>query len=161
VLEDVVFDDVRLRIVRGAQSESYGGNIDLRGARDMARSLFERDLPALLAERVGRLTLRGFEVEWGENVPEFFTHAVECVEFRDLEIERFRGRQAQATGSAIRLARGEDVVVRNSRAARGTDLFVEATDVTGWTVDVGNDVRAAKTPTVPPDFGRRGRRPGR
>jgi hypothetical protein len=144
VIEDVVLDDVRLRLVRGPQSDAYGGNVDLRGARDMARSLFERDLPALLAERVGRLTLRGFEVEWGEDVPAFFTHAVECAGFREVEIDRFRGRQAQETGSALCLVGGKDVVVRNSRATCGTDVFLETRDVTEPPVLTGNDVRAAR-----------------
>ncbi len=154
VIEDVVFDDVRLRVVRGPQSDTYGGNVDLRGARDLEQSLFARDLPALLAERVGRLQLHGFEVEWDEDVPGFFTHAVECSDFRELEIERFRGRQAQEKGSTLRLARGEDVVIRDSRATEGTDLFVEATEVTGRVVLADNDVRAARTPTVPPALGR-------
>jgi hypothetical protein len=116
--------------------------VDLRGARDLARSLFARDLPALLAERVGRLTLRDFEVEWGEDAPAFFTHAVECVDFREVEIDRFRGRQAHQTGSALCLVRGKDVVVRNSRATSGTDVFLETRDITDPPVVTGNDVRA-------------------
>jgi hypothetical protein len=154
---DVSLDDVRLRIVRGPQSEAYGGNIDLRGARDMAHSLFERDLPALLAERIDRLTLRGLEVSWGEDVPAFFTHAVECREFGEVEIERFRGRQARGTGSALRLADGGDVEIRDSRATEGTDVFVEATDVIGRVALADNDLRAATTPAAPPDFGGAGR----
>lgn len=95
-----------------------------------------------------RLTLRGFEVEWDEDVPGFFTHAVECVELRDLEIERFRGRQAGETGSALRLDRGEDAVVRNSRATEGTDAFVEATGVGGRVLVEDNDLRRARRPSV-------------
>jgi hypothetical protein len=47
------------------------------------------------------------------------------------------------------LAGGEDAVVRNSRAAAGTDTFVEATAVTGRAVFDGNDVRAARQPRTP------------
>jgi hypothetical protein len=77
-------------------------------------------------------------------------------------VDGFRGRQAGRAGSAIRLAGGEDAVVRDSRAAAGTDTFVEATGVTGRTVFAGNDVRAARRPAVPASFGApggRGRRP--
>jgi hypothetical protein len=154
---DVTFDDVRVRIVRGPQSEAYGGNIDLRGARDLSHSLFERDLPALLAERIDRLTLRAFEVTWGDDVPAFFSHAVECREFGEIEIEGFRGRQAGVTGSAVLLAEGGDVVIRDSRATAGTDVFVSASDVSGRAVLADNDVRAAATPVAPPGFGRDGR----
>jgi hypothetical protein len=152
-VENVLFDDVQLKVQRGPQSDAYGGNVDLRSAPTPELSLFGRDLPALLAKEVDRLRLHGFEVEWGEDVPEFFTHAVECEGFRELEVERFRGRQAQEAGTAIRLLRGEDAIVRNGRATRGTDVFVEATDVTGRTVFAGNDVRGAKTSTIPPDLG--------
>jgi hypothetical protein len=67
-------------------------------------------------------------------------------------VDGFRGRQAQPAGSAIRLVRGEDAVVRDSRAAAGTDAFVEATEVTGRTVLAGNDVRRAKRPVIPPSL---------
>ena len=89
-------------------------------------------------------------------MPSYFTHAIEAESFRELVVDGFRGRQAQNTGSAIRLVGGEDAVVRDSRAAAGTDTFVEATEVTGRTVFTGNDVRAAHRPAVPPSFARPG-----
>ena len=98
-------------------------------------------------------------------MPSYFTHAIEAESFRELVVDGFRGRQAQNTGSAIRLVGGEDAVVRDSRAAAGTDTFVEATEVTGRTVFTGNDVRAARRPAAPASFARpggpgRGRGPG-
>ena len=102
--------------------------------------------------------MRNLAVEWADDVPSFFTHAIEAESFRELVVDGFRGRQAQKTGSAIRLAGGEDAVVRDSRAAAGTDTFVEATAVTGRTVFTGNDVRAARQPVVPTTFARPGGR---
>ena len=97
-------------------------------------------------------------------MPSYFTHAIEAESFREIVVDGFRGRQAQKTGSAIRLVRGEVAVVRDSRAAAGTDTFVEATEVTGRTAFTGNDARAARQPAVPASFGApsgrgRGRRP--
>ncbi len=152
VVEDVVFDDVRVRLRRGTNSEDWGGNVDMRLTRDPKLSLFARDLPALLARHTDRLTVRNLTVAWAEDVPAFFTHAIEAESFRELVVDGFRGRQAGAAGSAIRLSKGEDVVVRDSRAAAGTDAFVEATEVTGRTVLAGNDVRRAKRPVVPPSL---------
>jgi polygalacturonase len=152
VVEDVTFDDVRLRLRRGPNSDDWGGNVDMRLTRDPKLSLFKRDLPALLARHTDRLTVRNLTVDWAEDVPSFFTHAIEAESFRELVVDGLRGRQAGATGAAIRLSGGEDVVVRDSRAAAGTDAFVEATDVTGRTVLAGNDVRRAKRPVVPPSF---------
>jgi hypothetical protein len=124
----------------------------MRLTRDPKLSLFERDLPALLARHTGRLTVKDLTVEWAGDVPSYFTHAIEAESFRELEVDGFRGRQAQAAGSAIRLVKGEDAVVRDSRAAAGTDTFVEATDVTGRAVFTGNDVRAARRPVSPASF---------
>jgi hypothetical protein len=144
VIEDVTIDDVRVRVRRGPNSDSWGGNVDMRLTRDPKLSLFRRDLPALLALHTERLSVRGLSVEWAEDIPAYFTHAIECEDFKDLEVERFRGRQAQKTGSAIRLVKGEDAIVRDSRAAEGTDAFLEATDVTGRRFFSNNDLRAAR-----------------
>jgi hypothetical protein len=152
-IEDVTFDDVRLRLRRGPCSDAWGGNVDMRLTRDAELAVFKRDLPALLALHTERLTVRNLAVEWADDVPAYFTHAIEAGAFRELVVDGFRGRQAQSTGSAIRLAKGEDAVVRDSRAAAGTDTFVEATEVTGRTVLTGNDTRAARQPVVPASFG--------
>jgi polygalacturonase len=143
-LEEVSLEDVRLRIRRGPQSDTYGGNVDLRTTRDPQHALFKRDLPALLARHVDGLAVRDLRVEWAPDVPSFFTHAIECEEFRDLEVLRFRGRQAQKTGSAIRLRRGTDVVVSDSRAAPGTDTFLDMTGVGGRRFVSNNDTREAR-----------------
>ncbi|MCK7471929.1 MAG: hypothetical protein MZU95_14945 [Desulfomicrobium escambiense] len=86
---------------------------------------FKRDLPALLARHTERLAVRNLTVEWADDIPAYFTHAIEAESFRELLVDGFRGRQAQEAGSAIRLASGEDAIVRDSRAATGTDTFVE------------------------------------
>ena len=160
VIEDVTFDDVRVRVRRGPNSDTWGGNVDMRLTREPKLSLFERNLPALLARHTERLAVRNLTVEWADNVPAYFTHAIEAESFRELLVDGFHGRQAQKAGSAIRLANGEDAVVRDSRAAAGTDTFVEATEVTGRTVFTGNDVRASRVPVVPTTFALRGG-PGR
>jgi hypothetical protein len=125
----------------------------MRLTRDPKLSLFERDLPALLALHTDRLSVRNLTVEWADDVPSYFTHAIEAESFRELVVDGFRGRQAQKAGSAIRLVGGEDAVVRDGRAAAGTDKFVEATGVMGRTVFTGNDVRAARQPVAPASFG--------
>ena len=159
-IEDVALDDVRVRVRRGPNSDTWGGNVDMRLTRDPQLALFGRDLPALLARHTDRLSVRNLTVEWADDVPAFFTHAIEAESFRELVVEDFRGRQAQKTGAAIHLASGQDAIVRDSRAAAGTDTFVEATEVTGRTVFAGNDTRAARRPVVPASFAA-GRRPGR
>jgi len=152
-IEDVTLDDVRVHIRRGPNSDTWGGNVDMRLTRDPKLAVFKRDLPALLALHTERLAVRNLAVEWAEDVPAYFTHAIEAESFRELVVDGFRGRQAQKAGSVIRLVKGEDAVVRDSRAAAGTDTFVEATGVTGRTIFAGNDTRAARQPVVPTSFG--------
>jgi polygalacturonase len=152
-IEDVTFDDVRVRVRRGPNSDAWGGNVDMRLTRDPKLAVFKRDLPALLALHTERLAVRNLAVEWADDVPAYFTHAIEAESFRELVVDGFRGRQAQKAGSAIRLVKGEDAVVRDSRAAAGTDTFVEATGVTGRTIFTGNDTRAARRPVAPASFG--------
>jgi Glycosyl hydrolases family 28/Pectate lyase superfamily protein len=153
VIERVSLEDVQIRIKRGPQSDTYGGNVDLRLTRDPEHALFARDLPAVLALHTDRLALRNVEVEWADDVPAYFTHAIECEAFRELVVDGFRGRQAGRTGAAIGLSKGEDVIVRHSRAAEGTDTFVETHEVTGRAVVSEDDVRAAKVAVSPPAFG--------
>ncbi len=153
-LEDVTLDDVRLRIRRGTHSDAWGGNVDLRATREPGRALFKRDLPALLAVHTDSLSVRNLAVDWADDVPAYFSHAIEAEAFRELVVDGFRGRQAPKAGAAIRLAGGEDVVVRDSRAAAGTDVFVEATEVTGRRLLAGNDVRSARRTARPASFGR-------
>jgi hypothetical protein len=143
-IEDVAFEDVKVTLRRGPQSDAWGGNLDLRMTRDARHALFRRDIPALLATHVERLAVRGLDVRWGEDPPAFFTHAVECEDFEDVSIERFRGRQAQVIGSAIRLSRGKDAIVERSRATSGCDTFFEAAAVTGRVLVSSNDTRAAR-----------------
>jgi polygalacturonase len=148
-LEDITLDDVRVRIRRGTHSDAWGGNVDLRQTREPGRALFKRDLPALLAVHTDRLAVRNLAVDWADDVPDYFAHAIEAEAFRELVVDGFRGRQARRTGAAIRLANGEDVVVRDSRAAPGTDVFVEAAGVGGRKLLAGNDVRSARRAARP------------
>ncbi len=132
-------------------SDTWGGNVDMRLTRDPKLALFKRDLPALLALHTERLAVRDLTRRVGRRTcPSFFTHAIEAESFRELVVDGFRGRQAQKTGSAIRLRRGEDVVVRDSRAAPDTDTFVEATEVTAG--------RSSPATTRAPSASRRRRR---
>lgn len=143
-IEDLSFEDVRMTLRRGPHSDAWGGNLDLRLTRDPRQALFAHDIPAVLARHVDGLALRGLDVRWGGDPPAFFSHAIDCEEFREVAIERFRGRQAQVSGSAIRLRRGVDAVVERGRATAGCDTFCEASEVTGRVLVSNNDTRAAR-----------------
>lgn len=69
LLREISFDDVDLTIQRGPLSDSYGGNIDLRPANDLALAIFSHRIPAILAHGVNGLDLRHFHVHWGAGLP--------------------------------------------------------------------------------------------
>ena len=137
-----------------------------RGALLGGALVFERDLPAVLALHTDRLSVRNLTIEWADDVPSYFTHAIEAESFRELVVDGFRGRQAQKAGSAIRLAGGEDVVVRNSRAGAGT-RHVRGGDGGDGTNRLQRQRRPGRSPAGgagfvrPPEAGTRSRPGGR
>jgi hypothetical protein len=92
LLEDIEMDDINLTIQRGELSDSYGGNIDLRPTNDISLGIFKRDIPALFASYIDGLVVRNFRVNWGGNMPSYFTHALECVHFKRVNIEGLEQR---------------------------------------------------------------------
>jgi hypothetical protein len=86
-------------------------------------------------------------------VPAVLAFHTDRLTVRELVVDGFRGPQAPRAGAAIMLARGEGFVVRDSRAAAGTDMLVEATEVTGRRLLAGNDVRSARWAARPASLG--------
>jgi hypothetical protein len=85
--------------------------------------------------------------EWGEDKPDFFSSAIECEDFKTLEIDGVEGRQAldSSSGVAISLSHGSGVSIRDSKADVGTSTFLLTHDVSDERVFAGNDLRDAKT----------------
>jgi len=97
------------------------------------------------------LKLSNFEVEWDGKLPEFFSQAIECENFRNMEVDGFVGRQAQTEGknSAISLSNGSGVSIRDSVAAEGTQTFLAHTGITGGILLLNNDLSRAKVVISP------------
>ena len=140
-VEDVVFDRFDLRMRNSSLQPSYGGNFDLRAAADFSQALFEHGIPGLFFRHATGLRIRGFRLHWGDDVPPFFTHAIEGEEFHDVEIQGFEGRPA--AGAAIALRHGSGVTIRDCRAAEGTDTFLEQIGVKDQRLFANNDLSGA------------------
>jgi hypothetical protein len=87
-LENIKLNNVRLRIKNGAETLTYGGNFDLRPTAAIEKQLFEHDIPGLYAQYVKGLVIEDFSLDWDDNLPSFFTNAIECVNVIDLDINR-------------------------------------------------------------------------
>lgn len=157
-LHDIVFDQVKFRIraPRPKVSEMAGGNFDFRWtATERAHAVFKHDIPAFYARYFEGLDIRGLNIAWADDVPSYFSNAIECEDFRRLDVDAFYGRQATHTAAkeSILLRRGQDVTIRNSKAATGTLTFLSATELAGDGLFSGNDLHAAKQALAGPESG--------
>lgn len=146
----ITLQEVRLHISAPAReiAADVGGNFDLRGAvvRSPDDAIFKHDIPALYARYVNDLNIHGLEVNWDSNLPGYFSSAIECEHFRNLQIEGFEGRQAHLKGNApaIALSNGSVVSIRDADAAPGTGTFLTAHDIRADGLFVDNDVKNAR-----------------
>ncbi|HXN50146.1 MAG TPA: glycosyl hydrolase family 28-related protein [Bryobacteraceae bacterium] len=148
-VRDIGFDRVRLRIhaPRAAVARGAGGNFDLRWtATSLAGAVFAHDIPAVYCRYLAGLKVRGFELEWDRNLPDYFSNALSCEDFSGLDLEDFSARQAAADAPqpVILLRNGVGVSIRGSVARAGSGTFLSLSGVSGLGLFVNNDVAAAR-----------------
>jgi len=150
-ISNVSLDGVTLHIRNSSLNPSYGGNFDLRPAYDTRVAIFKHDIPAVFSRYTDGLTIRRLELEWDDNLPEFFDHAILCEHFTGLVIDAFDGRSPHRgrTNAAIALQHGRDVFIRNCIADEGTATFLSHEDVTGDVLLANNDLGHAGKPISP------------
>jgi hypothetical protein len=90
-MKNIRFNNVQLSIVKGKETFTKGGNFDLRPTADVNKQIFEHDIPGLYAQYIDNLTLLDFGLTWGEGLPDFFTHGIECHDVKNLLINNFTG----------------------------------------------------------------------
>lgn len=90
-LENISFNNVQLRMRKGKETLTYGGNFDLRPASPVAMQIFEHDIPGIYAKYVNGLDIKDFKLSWDKDLPAFFTHGIECLEVKNLAINDFVG----------------------------------------------------------------------
>jgi len=101
-IQSVSFNNIDLKIVNGKETRDYGGNFDLRPAADIKKQLFMHDIPGFYALNVDGLDIRDFRLEWGEDLPSFFTDGIECNTVKDLLIKDFVGEANPNSKEGIR-----------------------------------------------------------
>ena len=91
IIRNITFNNLTFELIDSKLNDVAGGNIDLRGCLDEKHQLFQRDIPAFLAQHVTGLTIENFRLEWkGTRMP-YFTHGIEVNNFEDLVIHNFQG----------------------------------------------------------------------
>lgn len=151
-IRDLSFDRIKLRIRGGAKSDAVGGNFDLRGIGGGPElAIFAHPIPGLYGQYVDGLKIRGFELEWIDPVPSYFSDGIYVEHFTNLVIGDFTGRQAQpaGAGAAISLHHGATVTIRDCAAAPGTGTFVLLDEVRDQRLFAQNDLANARQATEP------------
>jgi Pectate lyase superfamily protein/Glycosyl hydrolases family 28 len=148
-LKGITFDQVRftIRSPRKQVAQMAGGNFDFRWtAGSLARAVFKHDIPALYLRFVDGMRINDLHLDWEEGLPDYFSNAIECEDFRELSIELFEGRAARADANltTIDLLRGAGVSIVNNKALPGTGTFLRTEQVSGQGIFALNDLRTAK-----------------
>ncbi len=149
IIRDITFDQIRIEIraPKPSVAQSVGGNFDLRWtATSLANAVFKHDIPAVYCRYIDGFKIQGFQISWGNDLPEYFSNAIECEDFHDLSVADFEGRQAfsSSPNAVIALHHGSDVSIRDSRAETGTGVFLSLSGVTGERLFVDNDLSRAR-----------------
>jgi hypothetical protein len=171
VFDDVHFT---LRTTRKDVNELVGGNFDFRWtAPSLKEAVFKHDIPGIYGRYVDGLHVHNSSIAWcitgacdeklltakdaknrGEGRGEkltgtakgFFSSAIELEDFKDLDADGFRGTEAPgSSAAAISLSNGSGVLIRNSTAGTGTQVFLEAHKVSGRRLLLSNDLANAGT----------------
>jgi parallel beta-helix repeat protein len=148
-IHNIYLDHIKLKIraPRKKVSELAGGNFDFRWtATSLANAVFKHDIPGMYCRYIDGLNIDDFKVQWGDDLPDYFSNGVQCEDFKNLEIDGFEGRQALRSSKdpAIVLRHGEGVSVRDSKADPGTAVFLSTVGVQDEGLFVNNDLRQAR-----------------
>ena len=148
-LRNIVLDNVHftLRTTRKEVSDLVGGNFDFRWtATNLKEAVFKHDIPGIYGRYIDGLHIQDSSIAWDKAAPDFFSSGVELEDFRNLDVSEFRGSNAPGAKTAVLLLRGgKEVSIRNSIAALGTNVFLDAHGVSGKRLLMNNDLANAAT----------------
>ena len=102
IVRDIYLEQIRMHIRAPQQriAQSVGGNFDLRWtATSFEEAIFKHDIPALYVRFLDGLRIRDFDLSWGDNLPSYFSGALEAEDFKNLDYTDFK--PTSAPGSAV------------------------------------------------------------
>lgn len=129
-IESLSFRDIEMHVRRDPLAASYGGNFDLRLAKDPRLNLFAHEIPGLFARHVSRLSVDRFDLSWDDDVIDFYGPALVAERFGRVSVARLSGRAAHpARDAALCFRDGHEVSVVDSRVQVAHGGFIEVTEV--------------------------------
>jgi hypothetical protein len=110
-------------------------------------SPLQKTVDAVQVRWARNFKLKDVEVIWDKPSSAKWQSALRVDDAQDVELEGFRGRPAGAGVPAVAFTNVDDATVRNSKAAPGTELFLDVAGAGSSGIRlVGNDLGAAKVP---------------
>jgi len=103
IVRDIYLEQIRMHVRAPQQriAQSVGGNFDLRWtATSLSEAIFKHDIPALYARYVDGLRIRDFDLSWSDNLPAYFSGALEAEDSKNLDYADFK--PTSPPGSAAR-----------------------------------------------------------
>jgi len=145
-IQNIDFTNIRHYFKNSPFNNVRGGNFELRPAFDNKYAVFKHDIPALYAKGVTGLRISQYDLDCDKDLPEFYTNAIFCEDFKDVRIDGFSGTKLNpgSDHAIILLQNGEDATIVNCKAKFGTNVFLEQKNVTKGIL-MNNDLREAKT----------------
>jgi polygalacturonase len=93
IVRDVYLEQIRMhvRAPKPQIAQSVGGNFDLRWtANGLSEAIFKHDIPALYVRYMDGLHIRGFDLTWGDNLPAYFSRALEAEDSKNPDYSDFK-----------------------------------------------------------------------
>lgn len=146
-VENLRLSEISLELSGSEYADAVGGNFDLQPTAVTA-PIVEHDIPGVHCEGVSGLELDDVSVEWTSDLPEYFSHGVQCVDVDGLTVDGFVGRGASGDDAVARLEGVRRATVRNCTASEGAGTFLEVEDLSDPRLLAGNDFTAATTTHV-------------
>jgi parallel beta-helix repeat protein len=117
LIRDIYLDNISLTINRSPLEDGYGGNIDLRPVNNIALGIFRHNIPAVYSAFADGLVIRRMNIYWGDGLPAYFNHAVECTNFGTVTIdglhEHFAKDSRAESASTVCLHKGGNAHVKD------------------------------------------------
>jgi len=145
LVEGIFFENLNLTIKKGRLSDEYGGNIDLRPVWDKKWAIFKNDIPGILMHNINNISIKDFDLSWGEDLPEYHTNGIEFIQSRNIELTGFKGKQGYDSNenAAVKMICCGDFRIQDCYAKPGTNTFLFLQDHAGKKVILNNHTENA------------------
>ena len=127
LIKNLKFQNINLTIKNGTYTKAYGGNLDIRPSYSADNSVFKFDIPAIYGQNIKNLEIDKFRLKWDDDLPSFYTHAIEIKNFSELLIKNFNGYPGPKNQklSAIKLSNGNNILLIKTKTPIGYNLLLQ------------------------------------